>query len=99
MAAWRQALALVIEDGDLARLTTIARSRTEPARRVERARILLATVTSRRFSRLAGLWGCTIRPCSAAWHGRWPVALWPRSTNVRGPAKRPSSRTRPRFGW
>ena len=42
MAAWRQALALVIEDEDLVHLMTIARSRTEPARRVERARILLA---------------------------------------------------------
>jgi len=42
MAAWRHALALVIEDEDMVHLTTIARSRTEPARRVERARILLA---------------------------------------------------------
>lgn len=44
MAAWRQALALalVIEDEDLTRLTTIAHSRTEPAWRVERARTLLA---------------------------------------------------------
>ena len=32
---------MVIEDEDLARLTTIARSRTEPARRGERGRILL----------------------------------------------------------
>ena len=42
MVAWRRALALVIDDEDLAQLTTIARSRTEPASRVERARILLA---------------------------------------------------------
>ena len=42
MTAWRQALALTIGDEDLARLTTIARSRTEPASRVERARMLLA---------------------------------------------------------
>jgi transposase len=41
MAAWRQILALTIEDEDLARLTAIARSRTEPAGRVERARMLL----------------------------------------------------------
>ena len=42
MTAWRQALALTIGDEDLARLKAIARSRTEPASRVERARMLLA---------------------------------------------------------
>ena len=42
MTAWRQALALTIGDKDLARLKAIARSRTEPASRVERARMLLA---------------------------------------------------------
>jgi hypothetical protein len=42
MVAWRQALALVIDDEELAQLTAIARSRTAPASRVERARILLA---------------------------------------------------------
>jgi len=42
MTAWRRVLELTIEDEDLARLTSIARSRTEPASRVERARMLLA---------------------------------------------------------
>jgi transposase len=42
MVAWRQALALVIDDDELVQLTAIARSRTAPASRVERARILLA---------------------------------------------------------
>src|SRR5216683_4359570 len=42
MAAWRQAIELAIGEEDLAKLMTIARSRTEPASRVERARILLA---------------------------------------------------------
>src|SRR5713101_6575815 len=42
MTAWRQAIELSIGDGDLARLVSITRSRTEPARRVERARVLLA---------------------------------------------------------
>jgi transposase len=42
MTAWRQALALTIGDEDLSRLTAIARSRTEAASRVERARMLLA---------------------------------------------------------
>ncbi len=42
MAAWRQAIELAIGAEDLAALGAIARSRTEPASRVERARMLLA---------------------------------------------------------
>jgi transposase len=42
MTAWRQAIELSIGDGDLARLVSMTRSRTEPASRVERARMLLA---------------------------------------------------------
>ena len=42
MTAWRRAIELSIGGADLARLASIARSRTEPASRVERARMLLA---------------------------------------------------------
>jgi hypothetical protein len=42
MAAWRRAIELSLEDADWAKLRSIAQSRTEPASRVERARILLA---------------------------------------------------------
>jgi transposase len=42
MAAWRRAIELSLTDADTAKLTSIAQSRTEPASRVERARILLA---------------------------------------------------------
>ena len=66
MAAWRQALALVIEDEDLVQLTTIARSRTEPARRVERARILLAYRDEPSFfavGRALGLHHQTVQRC------------------------------------
>ena len=42
MTAWRQAIELAIGEKDLAALSAIARSRTEPASRVERARMLLA---------------------------------------------------------
>ena len=42
MAAWRRAIELSLTDTDTAKLTSIAQSRTEPASRVERARILLA---------------------------------------------------------
>src|ERR1700688_3972799 len=42
MTARRRAIELSIGEEDLARLLSIARSRTEPASRVERARMLLA---------------------------------------------------------
>src|SRR5207249_12228607 len=42
MAAWRHAIELALDDADTAKLRVIAQSRTEPAGRVERARILLA---------------------------------------------------------
>ena len=41
MAAWRRAIELSLGDADTAKLRSIAQSRTEPASRVERARILL----------------------------------------------------------
>src|SRR6266511_2487003 len=42
MTAWRQAIELSIGEDDMAKLVSITRSRTEPASRVERARMLLA---------------------------------------------------------
>src|SRR5436189_3656088 len=42
MAAWRRAIELSLGDADVERLRSRAQSRTEPASRVERARILLA---------------------------------------------------------
>src|SRR3989442_13827450 len=42
MAAWRRAIELSLRDADVERLRSITQSRTEPASRVERARILLA---------------------------------------------------------
>ena len=41
MAALRKVVEITIGDADVAKLQSIARSRTEPASRVERARILL----------------------------------------------------------
>ena len=42
MAAWRRAIESSLGDADTTKLRSIAQSRTEPASRVERARILLA---------------------------------------------------------
>ena len=66
MAAWRRAIELSIEDEDLARLTAIARSRTEPASRVERARMLLAYREDPSFfavGRALGLHHQTVQRC------------------------------------
>src|ERR1700745_148786 len=42
METWRQALEVAIREEDVAHLTAISRSRTEPASRVQRAQMLLA---------------------------------------------------------
>src|SRR5436309_12932215 len=42
MAKWRQAVELAMTDKEMEALRTVSRSRTEPARRVERAQMLLA---------------------------------------------------------
>jgi hypothetical protein len=42
MAKWRQAVEVAMTDAEIGSLTVLSRSRTEPARRVERAQMLLA---------------------------------------------------------
>jgi transposase len=66
MTAWRQVLELAIKDEDLWRLKAIARSRTEPASRVERARMLLAYREDPSFfavGRALGLHHQTVQRC------------------------------------
>jgi hypothetical protein len=41
MAGWRRAIELALSDGDVTALAAISRSRTEPASRVQRTRMLL----------------------------------------------------------
>jgi transposase len=66
MTAWRQVFELAIEDEDLTRLMSIARSRTEPAIQVERARMLLAYRDDPSFFAVARAFGThhqTVQRC------------------------------------
>ena len=66
MAAWRQALELAIGEQDLVAVAAIARSRTEPASRVERARMLLAYHQDPSFfavAQAAGIHHQTVQRC------------------------------------
>jgi transposase len=68
MTAWRRAFALTIEAEVLASLKLIARSRTEPASRVERARMLLAYRQDPSFfavGRALGVHHQTVQRCIA----------------------------------
>ena len=66
MAGWRQAIELALSEEDVTRLGVVARSRTEPASRVERARILLAYWEDRSFFAVAqaiGVHHQTVQRC------------------------------------
>jgi transposase len=66
MAAWRRAIELALREEDTAMLRSIAQSRTEPASRVERARILLAYREDPSFfavGRALGLHHQTVQRC------------------------------------
>jgi transposase len=66
MAAWRRAIALSLGEEDTAKLRSIAHSRTEPANRVERARLLLAYWEEPSFfavGRALGLHHQTVQRC------------------------------------
>ena len=71
MAAWRRAIELSHGEADTAKLRSIAQSRTEPASRVERARILLAYREDPSFFASAGHSGCIIKRSSAASSAPW----------------------------
>ena len=77
MAAWRRAIELSLGDADTAKLRSIAQSRTEPASRVERARILLAYREDPSFfavSRALGLHHQTVQRCVERAVAEGPVA-------------------------
>src|ERR1700674_1296484 len=66
MAAWRRAIELSLGDADVEKLRSIAQSRTEPASRVERSRILLGYWKDSSFfavGRALGLHHQTVQRC------------------------------------
>ena len=66
MAGWRQAIELALSEEEVARLTAVTRSRTEPASRVERARMLLAYREDASFfavARAIGVHHQTVQRC------------------------------------
>jgi hypothetical protein len=66
MAGWRQAIELALSEEDVIRLSAVARSRAEPASRVERARILLAYLENQSFFAVAqaiGVHHQTVQRC------------------------------------
>jgi len=67
MAAWRRAIELSLGQADVERLRSISQSRTEPASRIERARILLAYREDPSFlavGRALGLHHQTVQRCA-----------------------------------
>jgi transposase len=77
MAAWRQAIELALGEADVAALSAISRSRTDPANRVERARILLAYRDEPSFFAVAqavGVHHQTVQRCVERALARGPIA-------------------------
>jgi len=77
MAAWRRAIELSLGDADTAKLRSMAQSRTEPASRVERARILLAYREDPSFfavGRALGLHHQTVQRCVERAAAEGPMA-------------------------
>src|SRR5215211_6151580 len=103
MAAWRRAIELSLGDADLEKLRSIAQSRTEPASRVERARILLGYWKDPSFfavGQVLGLHHQTVQRCveRAALacrkakdfgypHELWTTRLLARHARAHGPAE------------
>ena len=75
MVAWRRGFALIVGDEDLAKLRTIARSRSEPANRVQRAQMLLAYRDNPCYFAVAhesNVHHQTVQCCFRASGGVWP---------------------------
>src|SRR5260370_31148969 len=99
MAAWRRAIELSLGDEDTAKLKSIAQSRTEPASRVERARILLAYREDPSFfavGRALGLHHQTVQRCVERAVVEGPIAALDDRPRPVGSLR---SHSKPRHGW
>src|SRR5271166_6110037 len=99
MTARRLAIEFSIGEEDLARLVSIARSRSEPASRVERARMLLAYRKDPSFfavGQALGVHHQTVQRCVERALAFGPMAA---STIVPGRARSRQSLPRPGHGW
>jgi transposase len=96
MAAWRRAIELALGDKETAKLRSVAQSRTEPASRVERARILLTYREAPSFyavGRALGLHHQTVQRCVERAVAEGPmVALDDRERPGREPTITPEAR-------
>ena len=75
MARWRRAIELAMTDEEIESLRALSRSRTEPARRVERARMLLAYRETPSFYAVGRSLGTHHQTVERAWSGRSLAAL------------------------
>ena len=101
MAAWRRAIELSLGDADVVMLRSMAQSRTEPASRVERARILLGYWKDPSFFAVGQALGLHHRTCAALRRtGVWSKVRWPRWTIALALVGRAGrSLPKPRHGW
>src|SRR6516165_7853956 len=97
MAGWRRAIELALSEEDVIRLSAVARSRAEPASRVERARILLAYWENQSFFAVAQVIGVhhqTVQRCVERALAYGPTAALddrPRPGKEPTPAARPKN--------
>jgi Winged helix-turn helix len=99
MAAWRRSIELSLGDADTAKLRSIAQSRTEPANRVEWARILLAYREDPSLfavGRALGLHHQTVQRCVERAVAEGPMAALDDRPR---PGREPTITLRPRRGW
>src|SRR5271166_4893988 len=99
MTAWRRAIELSIGGEDLAQLVSIARSRTAPASRVERARMLLAYREDPSFFAVGHALGVhhqTVQRCVERALAYGPMAALDDRPR---PGKEPTITAEPRHGW
>src|SRR5499427_10379140 len=99
MAAGRQAIELALGNADVEKLRSIAQSRTEPASRVERPRILLGNPEDRSFFaavQALGLHHQTVQRCVERAVAEGPMAALDDRPR---PGREPTITMEARLGW